>query len=174
MKVHDIFLNFLHKHESLILSSHQQNSGNSKNVHIAFTGWATERERERKRNVRHHLFTRSYPTWCMPFFTLYLVYWNFLPLCEHWFLHLKFKDFFGFLHQPLAGPWRTNLTSSGRTSTPGRTSTQFPVGLRELGGGSLKVLIHSQYYKEGWASPGMALSSVCCLSEYHDVSQVAV
>ena len=49
-----------------------------------------------------------------------------------------------------------------------------PLCVEGAGRGSLKVLMYRQRYKEGWLSPGTALSSVCCLSEYHDVSQVAI
>lgn len=41
-------------------------------------------------------------------------------------------------------------------------------------GQCLMVLIYSLCDKEGRVSPGIALSWVCCLSEYHGLSQVAV
>lgn len=41
-------------------------------------------------------------------------------------------------------------------------------------GPCLMVLIYSLSDGEGRVSPGVALSSVCCLSEYHGLSQAAV
>lgn len=63
--------------------------------------------------------------------------------------------------------------SAAYTPTVSLATTEEPRTLWRVGL-CLMVLIYDLSDGEGRASPGIALSLVCCLSEYHGLSQVAV